>query len=52
MESAGQMALPDVEKLIASAIDHATIPLPSQGKGSLIIKSDGAKKPTRRKPSK
>jgi hypothetical protein len=52
VESAGQLAHPDVKALIAAAIDHATIPLPPKGKGSLIIKSDGAKKPTRRKPSK
>ena len=52
VEAASQLAHPDVEALIAATIDQAKIPLPSKGKGSLIIKSDGAKKPPRRKPSK
>jgi hypothetical protein len=53
VEGASQLAHPDVEALIAATIDQARVPLPSQGKGSLIIKSDGAKKkPPRRKPSK
>jgi len=52
VEAASQLAHPDVEALIAATIDQARVPLPSEGKGSLIIKSDGAKKPPRRKPSK
>ena len=52
VEAASQLAHPDVEALIAATIDQARVPLPSKGKGSLIIKSDGAKKPPRRKPSK
>ena len=52
VEAASQLAHPDVEALIAATIDQAKVPLPSKGKGSLIIKSDGAKKPPRRKPSK
>ena len=52
VEAASELAHPDVEALIAAAIDQATVPLPSKGKGSLIIKSDGAKKPPRRRPSK
>jgi hypothetical protein len=52
VEAASQLAHPDVEVLIAATIDQARIPLPSKGKGSLIIKSDDAKKPPRRKPSK
>src|SRR6476646_10430732 len=51
LESASHLANPDVEALIAATIDQARVPLPSNGKGSLIIKSDAAKKP-RRKPSK
>jgi hypothetical protein len=51
VEAAGQLAHPDVEAFFAATIDQARVPLPSMGKGSLIIKSDGAKKP-RRKPSK
>jgi len=52
VEAASQLAHPDVEALIAATIDQARVPLPSTGKGSLIIKSDGAKKPPRRRPSK
>jgi hypothetical protein len=52
VEAASQLAHPDVEALIAATIDQARVPLPPEGKGSLIIKSDGAKKPPRRKPSK
>ena len=52
VEAASQLAHPDVEALIAATIDQARVPLASEGKGSLIIKSDGAKKPPRRKPSK
>src|SRR3954453_16381232 len=51
-EAANQLANPDVEALIAATIDQARVPLPSEGKGSLIIKSEGAKKPPRRKPAK
>jgi hypothetical protein len=52
VEAASQLAHPDVEALIAATIDQARIPLPSKGKGSLSIKSDGAEKPPRRRPSK
>ena len=52
VEAASQLAHPDVEALIAATIDQARIPLPSKGNGSLIIKSDGAAKPPRRRPSK
>lgn len=50
--AASELAHPDVEALIAGAAEQARVPLPSAGKGSLIIKSEGAKKPPRRKPSK
>ncbi len=52
LDSASQLSHPDVQALIAAAIDQARVPLPSKGKGSLIIKSEGAKKPPRRKPAK
>lgn len=52
VEAASQLVHPDVEALIAATIDQARVPLPAKGKGSLIIKSDNAKKPPRRKPSK
>jgi hypothetical protein len=51
VEAVSQLAHPDVEALITAANDQASVPLPSKGKGSLIIKSDGAKKPPRRKRS-
>src|SRR6476660_10631459 len=49
VEAASQLAHPDVEALIVATIDQARVPLPSEGKGSLIIKSDGTKKPPRRR---
>src|SRR5262245_9044147 len=52
VEAASQLAHPDVEELIAATIDQARIPLPSKGKGSLIIKSAAAKKRPRRRPTK
>jgi hypothetical protein len=52
VEAASQLAHPDVEALIAATIDQARIPLPSKGKGSLIIKSAAAKKRPRRRPKK
>ncbi len=53
LESARQLSDPDVEAFIAAAIDLAGVPLPSKGKGDLIIKTNktaAAKKPPRRKP--
>jgi hypothetical protein len=55
VETARQLAHPDVESFIAAAIDHASVPLPSKGKGSLIIKTNkmiAAKKRPRRRPTK
>jgi hypothetical protein len=43
VEAASQLAQPDVEALIAAAIDRTRVPLPSEGRGSLIIKSAAAK---------
>lgn len=48
VEAASRLADPDVEALIAATIDQARIPLPAEGKGSLIIKSAAAKKRPRR----
>ena len=44
IESARQLAHPDVEGLIAAAIDRAEIPLPSKGRGRLIIRTVSAKR--------
>ena len=52
LEAASQLAHPDFKALIAATIDQARIPLPSTGKGSLIIKSAAAKKAPRRTPTK
>lgn len=52
LEAAGQLAHPDVEALIAAAIDRAGAPLPPQGRGRLVIRTFGGKKSPRRKPSK
>ena len=52
VEAASRLAHPDVKPLIAATIEQAKIPLPSEGKGSLIIKSAAAKKRPRRKPAK
>jgi hypothetical protein len=52
IETATKLAHPDVKALIAAAIDQATVPLPSKGKGRLIMKSDAAKKRPRRRAKK
>ena len=52
LESANRLAHPDVAALIVATIEQARVPLPADGKGSLIIKSDSEKKPSRRKASK
>jgi hypothetical protein len=43
VEAASQLAHPDVEALIAAAVHKATAPLPSKGKGRLIIKLTAAR---------
>jgi hypothetical protein len=52
VEAASRLAHPDVEALIAAAIDKGSVPLPSKGKGSLIVKSAAAKPRPRRRPAK
>ena len=47
-EAASQLGHADVEALIAAAIDRATVVMPSNGKGALIIKSTTAKKRARK----
>lgn len=49
LESAGRLRDPDVEALIAAAIDLATVPIPPRGNGKLIIQSSAAKRKPRRK---
>lgn len=52
LEAASRLRHPDVEALIAAAIDQASVPLASRGRGMLVIKSTAAKKRLRRKPTK
>ena len=52
VEAASQLAHPDVEALIAAAIDQASVPLPSKGRGRLVIRTTAAKKRPRRKLAK
>jgi hypothetical protein len=55
LETARQLADPDVEGLISAAVDLSSIPLATEGKGTLIIKTNKtgeAKKPQRRKSAK
>lgn len=52
VEAASQVAHPDVEALIAAAIDLAKVPLPTEGHGRLIIRTDGTKKRPSRRPAK
>jgi hypothetical protein len=53
LDSARQLATPDVEGFIAAAIEHAKIPPASRGKGGLIIKTFKTaatkKRPSRRR---
>jgi Domain of unknown function (DU1801) len=52
VESAEKLSHPDVEALIAAAIDQAKIRPPAKGRGRLIIRSVSAKQRPRRKPAK
>jgi hypothetical protein len=49
LESAGVLAQPDVEAVIASAIANARAPLPTPGRHRLIIRSISARQRPRRK---
>jgi hypothetical protein len=40
LKSAKDLADPDVEAFIAAAVDRASVPMPSKGKGALIIKTN------------
>lgn len=52
LKAASQLAHPDVEALIAAAIDQSEIPLPSEGHGHVIVKSDGRKRRSRGKATR
>ena len=52
LEAASRLKHPDVEALIAAAIDKATVPLPPKGSGRVVIKTSAAKKRPRPKRPK
>ncbi len=52
LESARQLAHPDVEALIAAAVAHADVPLPAEGRGTLIVRTFGGKRQARRTPAR
>jgi len=49
LESAARLAHPEVEELIAAAIERAKVPLPTTGRGRLIIRSVSAKQRPRQR---
>jgi len=52
VEAASRLKHPDVEALIAAAIDKAAIPFPSKGGGKLVIKTFGKSSGGKRAKSK
>ena len=52
VEAASQLDHPAVKALIDAAINQAEVPLPSTGRGTLNIRSAGAKQRPRKKPTK
>jgi hypothetical protein len=52
LESAAVLARPEIEALIAAATAKSKVPMPSSGKGKLIIRAISAKQRPRRKPAK
>lgn len=52
IESARRVKHPDVEALIAAAIDRAGAPLAFEGKGSLIVKTSASTRRPRKKRAK
>lgn len=51
LESADELARPEVEALLAAAVDRARAPFPATGRGQLVIQSVSAKQRPRRKPA-
>ena len=52
VEAARQLAHPDVEALIAAAIDQAGVPLATKGRGRLVIRTFAGKQGPRRRLAK
>ena len=52
LESAKDLSHPDVEQLMQTAIDRAKAPMPTSGRGKLVIRSISAKQRPRRRPQR
>jgi hypothetical protein len=52
VEAASRLAHPDVEALIVAAISRARVPLPTKGRGTLVIRTDSEKKKPRGRAAK
>jgi hypothetical protein len=52
LDAVSQLADPDVEALLAAAIDRATVPLPPHGEGRRIIKTNRTLDPPKRRRRK
>jgi hypothetical protein len=52
LETAGKLAHPDVEALIAAAITRAKVPLPSKGSGGLFLRGSTEKQRASRRVKK
>ena len=52
VEAAKQLAHPDVEALIAAAIDRAAVRLATEGRGRLVVRTFAGKRRPRRAPAK
>jgi hypothetical protein len=52
VEAASELAHPDIEAFFAIAIAQSNVPVPTEGQGAVIIKTDGTQQPPRRKPTK
>lgn len=52
VESAKDLALPEVEALLSAAVAQSDTPLESTGRGTLVIRSVSVKQRPRRKPEK
>ena len=52
VEAARQLAHPDVEALIAAVIGLAAVPLATEGRGRLVVRTFDGQRRSRRKPAK
>lgn len=52
VEAVRGLTHPDIEAFFASAMKQSGAPVPTKGRGRVIIKTDGLKKPPRKKPTK